>query len=384
MKLFEPLQIGDSQLLHRVVLAPLTRFRGTDVHVPGITAPEYYAQRASAPGTLLITEATFIAARAGGYPNAPGIWNEDQIEGWKKVTSAVHAKGSFIYLQLWALGRAANPAQLAKEGITNGYVSSSSVSRGKAAAVGFPPSKTLSIPEIHEYVQLYATAAENAITAGFDGVEVHGGGQTPFYVDDQALMRTNGYLIDQFTQDVVNKRTDEYGGTIENRSRFALEVVDAVVKRVGPQKTGFRVSPWGSFDGERTADPIPTFSYLISSLLSAHPELAYIHAVEPRIDVATTRTEVPEHESNDFIRKIVREAKGPTQFIAAGGYTREQAIEAAEKGDLVAFGRAYIANPDLPRRLKENIPLAKGNRETYYIPGDTTGLGYTDYPFADV
>ena len=170
---------------------------------------------------------------------------------------------------------------------------------------------------------------------------------------------------------MVNKRTDEYGGSIENRSRFALEVVDAVVKRVGPQKTGIRVSPWGSFDGslylaplfkyrikivndlcmtgERTADPIPTFSYLISSLLSAHPELAYIHAVEPRIDLATTRTEVPEHESNDFIRKIVHEAKGPTKFIAAGGYTRDQAIEAAEKGDLVAFGRAYIANVSIQR-----------------------------------
>ncbi|KAF7975567.1 hypothetical protein HWV62_9263 [Athelia sp. TMB] len=331
--------------------------------------PEYYAQRGSVPGTMLVTEATFIAAKAGGIPNVPGIWNEDQIEGWKKVTSAVHAKDSFIYLQLWALGRAADPGQLAKEGITDGYVSSSSIPQERFAKGGFPPPKTLDLAEVHEYVQLYATAAENAIKAGFDGVEVHG---------------ANGYLVDQFLQDVCNKRTDEYGGSIENRSRFGLEIVDAVVKKIGPKRTGIRVSPWGSFGDMRMSDPVPTFSHFISALLAAHPELAFVHVVEPRVSGASDRTEViPDSESNDFIRDILRKSGGLTKLISAGGYTREQAIKAAEsKGDLVAFGRAYIANPDLPKRLKEDIPLTPGNRKTYYIPGDFTGVGYTDYPFA--
>ncbi|KZP26859.1 NADH:flavin oxidoreductase/NADH oxidase [Athelia psychrophila] len=369
MKLFEPIQVGNSSLLHRVVLAPLTRNRGTSAHVPGPTMPEYYAQRASVPGTLLVTEATFIAPQAGGYPNVPGIWNEEQIEGWKKVTAAVHEKGSFIYLQLWALGRAANPTQLAKEGVSGGYVSSSSIPLKSQTEAGVPPPRTLDIAEVREYVQLYATAAENAIKAGFDGVEVHG---------------ANGYLIDQFTQDVSNKRTDAYGGSIENRARFALEIVDAIVKKIGAKKTGIRFSPWGYFQDMRMSDPIPTFSYLVSSLVSAHPELAFVHVVEPRISGASDRTDVGDHEQNDFIRDITRKAGGITKVISAGGYTRQQAIEAAEeKGDLVAFGRAYIANPDLPTRLKEDIPLTLGNRKTYYIPGDFTGIGYTDYPFAD-
>ncbi|KAF7964818.1 hypothetical protein HWV62_2745 [Athelia sp. TMB] len=188
---------------------------------------------------MLVTEATFIAAKAGGIPNVPGIWNEDQIESWKKVTSAVHAKDSFIYLQLWALGRAADPGQLAKEGITDGYVSSSSIPQERFAKGGFPPPKTLDLAEVHEYVKLYATAAENAIKAGFDGVEVHG---------------ANGYLVDQFLQDVCNKRTDEYGGSIENRARFGLEIVDAVVKKIGPKRTGIRVSPWGSFGGPSSSN----------------------------------------------------------------------------------------------------------------------------------
>ncbi|KZP23958.1 NADH:flavin oxidoreductase/NADH oxidase [Athelia psychrophila] len=368
MKLFEPIQVGDLSLLHRVVLAPLTRFRGTDAHVPGPTMPEYYAQRASVPGTLLVTEATFIAAKAGGYANVPGIWNDEQIEEWKKVTSAVHEKGSFIYLQLWALGRAANPAQLAKENVSGGYVSSSSVPIKSQTEAGAPPPRTLDIAEVREYVQLYATAAENAITAGFDGVEVHG---------------ANGYLIDQFTQDVSNQRTDAYGGNIENRARFALEIVDAVVQKVGARRTGIRFSPWGHYNDMRMADPIPTFAHLVSALLAAHPTLAYVHAVEPRVSGVSDRTDVAAHEQNDFIRDIARAAGGATRVISAGGYTRQQALDAAEQGDLVAFGRAYIANPDLPTRLKEDIPLTLGNRETYYIPGDFTGAGYTDYPFAD-
>ncbi|KZP33443.1 FMN-linked oxidoreductase [Athelia psychrophila] len=359
MKLFEPILVGDSSLLHRVVLAPLTRQRATDAHVPGLTMPAYYAQRACVSGTLLVSEATLIAAKAGGSPNVPG------------VTSAVHVKGSFIYLQLWALGRAANPAQLAKERVSGGYVSSSSIAQKRFTKDGLSSPRTLDIAEIHEYIQLHATAAENAIKAGFDGVELHG---------------ANGYLIDQFIQDVSNKRTDDYGGSIENRARFALEVVDAVVKAIGAKKTGIRFSPWGFYGDMRMTDPIPTFSYLVSSLLSAHPDLAFVHVIEPRVNGASDRAdeEVEDHEQNDFIREIARKASGSTKIISNGGYTRQQAIDVAEeKGDLVAFGRAYIANPDLPTRLKDDIPLTRGNRETYYMPGNFTGLGYTDYPFAD-
>jgi len=234
--LFEPIKVGELNLAHRVVLAPLTRFRATDDHVPLPHVAQYYAQRGSVPGTLLISEATFIAARAGGYANAPGIWNEKQIQAWKSVTAAVHAKGSYIYLQLWALGRAAVPRQLQKElgsGAEN-YVSASSIPLRNRSPKD-PAPRALSIAEVEEYVQLYAQAAENAVKlAGFDGVEIHG---------------ANGYLVDQFLQDVSNKRTDKYGGSIENRSRFVLEILDAVITRVGARKTGLRLSPWSDHQG---------------------------------------------------------------------------------------------------------------------------------------
>lgn len=375
-KLFSPIRVGDLSLKHRVVLAPLTRYRGTDTHVPGPKAAEYYSQRGSAPGTLLITEATLIAAKAGGYSNVPGIWSEEQIRGWKQVTDAVHAKGSFIYLQLWALGRAANPDVLEKEDPSFPYVSS-----WTTQLTGKPtPPRALTVPEIHEYVQLYATAASNAVhRAGFDGVEVHG---------------ANGYLIDQFLQDTTNQRDDAYGGSVENRTRFALEVVDAVVKEVGETKTGIRLSPWSDFQGriERLSpffilmvyatdmgmsDPIPTYSHLVARLRDSHPNLSYIHVIEPTI---SGYNEVTQEESNDFIREIW----APRRIISAGGYNRSTSINAAEeKGDLIAFGRMFISNPDLPRRLKENIPLSISNRQTYYLHGNHTSLGYTDYPFAN-
>jgi NADPH2 dehydrogenase len=330
--------------------------------------PEYYAQRANTPGTLLISEGVFIAARAGGYANVPGIWSDDQIAEWKKVTDAVHTKGSFIYLQLWALGRAANPDLLAKENLPDAFISSSPIALSTSKHPTAP--RELPIAEIQEYVQLYATAAENAITAGFDGVELHG---------------ANGYLIDQFLQDVSNKRTDAYGGSVANRVRFAKEAVDAVVKKIGAQRTGIRVSPWGSFQGMRMDNPIPTFAHLAKTLLAAHPNLAYIHVVEPRVDGASIRMgEIPANESNDFIRDIVRENGKGTKVISAGGYTRESGIEVADgKGDLIAYGRPFLANPDLPLRLKKAIPLNESNRKTYYLYGNFTPLGYTDYPFAE-
>ncbi|KAI0342408.1 NADH:flavin oxidoreductase/NADH oxidase [Trametopsis cervina] len=356
-KLFTPLQVGDVTVQHRVVLAPLTRMRARKDHVHNEMAVEYYKQRAAVPGTMLITEATFIAPEAGGYDNIPGIYTQEQIAAWKPVVEAVHAKGSFIYLQLWALGRAAEPTVLEKEG-PYPYVSASDVAlEGKP----FPP-RPLTIDEVQRFVQLYATAASNAVHgAGFDGVEIHG---------------ANGYLIDQFTQDVTNKRTDDYGGSIEKRARFALEVVDAVVEKIGAGKTGIRLSPWGTFNSMRMSDPVPTFSYVVQKLAERQPKLAFIHLVEPRVTGNADRV-VLEGESNDFIREIW----APRALISAGGYSRELAIQAAEEtGNLIAFGRAYISNPDLPLRLKKNVPLTKYEREKFYLVEDP--VGYTDYPFA--
>ncbi|KAH7929176.1 FMN-linked oxidoreductase [Leucogyrophana mollusca] len=363
--LFQPIKVGDLTLQHRVVLAPLTRLRAYASHVPGPQAATYYAQRASTPGTLLITEATFISHDAGGYGNVPGIYTEEQIKGWKEITDAVHAKGSYIYLQLWALGRAADESVLASQTPASPYVSASPIAL--SSRTNAP--RELTTDEVRSYVQAYATAASNAVhKAGFDGVEIHG---------------ANGYLIDQFIQDVSNTRTDEYGGSVENRSRFALEVVDAVVKAVGATKTGIRLSPWNPFQDMGMKDPVPTYTYLVSKL--AQYSLAYVHVVEPRIKGAEVR---PASEYSDdapqFIRDIWSKAGEKSAYIAAGGFTRQLALETVEeKGGLIAFGRLYIPNPDLPRRLKEDIPLTPGDRGTYYLPGDHTPLGYSDWPFAE-
>ncbi|KAL1700032.1 hypothetical protein EV121DRAFT_215008 [Schizophyllum commune] len=364
-KLFQPIKVGDLTLAHRVVLAPLTRFRHTKFgHAALPNVKEYYAQRGSTPGTLLISEATFISPQAGGYTNAPGIWSDEQISKWKEVTDSVHAKGSFIYLQLWALGRAAMASALKEEDPSFDYVAPSPI---KLSDHEETP-RALTVPEIKQYVEWYATAARNAVErAGFDGVEIHG---------------ANGYLIDQFLQDVSNTRTDEYGGSIENRSRFGLEVVDAVVKAVGASKTGIRLSPWGKFQDMRMKDPIPQFTHFANKIKARHPDFAYLHLVEPRVQGNMTReaADIEAHESNDFLRELW----APKPFISAGAYTREVAIKTAEeKGDIIAVGRYFISNPDLPLRWRHNLPLTEYNRDTFYLQGDASPTGYTDYPFAE-
>ncbi|KAA1467027.1 NADH:flavin oxidoreductase/NADH oxidase [Dentipellis sp. KUC8613] len=356
-KLFQSLQVGDITLQNRIVLAPLTRYRANDAHEPQAIAAEYYSQRASTPGTLLVTEATFIAAEAGGYRNVPGIWSETQVSQWKKIVDGVHAKGSFIFLQLWALGRLAEPDVLTDEG-NYPYVSSGNVPVDDT----LPAPQSLTIPEIKKYVQLYATAAKNAIEgAGFDGVEVHG---------------AHGYLIDQFTQPSVNNRTDEYGGSIENRVRFGLEVVEAVVKAVGQKKTALRISPWSPWQiGKRMDDPIPTFSEFVRRVKDAYPDFAYLHVVEPRINGEEFQN--VSTQTNEPLRQIW----APKPFIVAGGFSREEAIHAAdERNVLVAFGRYFISNPDLPRRLLNDYPLTKYDRSTFYTPGPQAAKGYIDYP----
>ncbi|KAJ3769320.1 NADH:flavin oxidoreductase/NADH oxidase [Lentinula raphanica] len=377
--LFQPVHIGPYLLDHRIVHAPLTRMRCTKDNIPQEIMCDYYGQRASARGTLLVSEATFIAQKAGLYTHAPGIWNEAQIEGWKKVTKAVHDKGSFIFLQLWALGRAADIEALHAANPDYPFVSSSDIPippKDSSSEPG-PAPRPLTIDEIKEYVELYATAAENAVTkAGFDGVEIHG---------------ANGYLIDQFLQDVCNHRTDEYGGSVEKRCEFALEVTKGVVNVIGEERTGIRISPWAPFEGMGMENPIPTFSYLVSKLKEIFPKLAYLHVVEPGIS-GGAYVESTSSALNDFIRDIWL----PRPLITCGRYSRQSALEVSEKaltqleneglakdsgGELIAFGKLFLANPDLPFRLKEDLPLNKYDRTTFYIPGDTSGRGYTDYPF---
>ncbi|EMD36593.1 hypothetical protein CERSUDRAFT_115632 [Gelatoporia subvermispora B] len=358
-KLFHPVQLGGLTLAHRIAMAPLTRFRANRAHVLVDFAAEYYAQRASTPGTFIIAEATPIAPKAVGFFNVPGIWSDEQIAAWKHVTDAVHARGSYIFLQIWASGRATYLDALEAEDPSLPYISASDVKLSTRPVAPRP----LTISEIQDYIRTFADAAKNAVErAGFDGVEVHG---------------ANGYLIDQFIQDVTNKRTDEYGGSVENRARFALEIVDAVVEAVGEKKTGIRFSPWADFQEVGMDDPVPQFSYIVEQLRDRHPDLAYIHLIEPRAAGDGDR-ESQTGESNDFLREIW----APRAIISAGGFTRETAIEHAEKtGDLIAFGRAFISNPDLPRRLRENIPLTKWDRSTFYTAEEAKG--YIDYAFAN-
>ncbi|CAE6505959.1 unnamed protein product [Rhizoctonia solani] len=308
---------------------------------------------------ILQTNTALLPPEAGGYNNVPGIWSEEQIVAWKNIVDRVHAKGSYIYLQLWAIGRAAEPEVIHAEGFP--YVSSSpTLLEGRSEIP-----KELTKEDIERYIQLYVQAAKNAVhKAGFDGVEIHS---------------ANGYLPEQFLQDTCNKRTDEYGGSIENRARFVLEITDAVVAAVGVKKTGIRFSPWSRFLGMRMKDPIPTFSYVLHELVKRHPDLAYVHFVESV--VAGDSDADPAHNSNAESNSFAREIWGNRPFFIAGGFKLNTALEVAEKYEqtAVAFGRLFIANPDLPTRLQGNLPLNAYNRATFYTPG---AVGYTDYPRA--
>ncbi|KAI0752143.1 NADH:flavin oxidoreductase/NADH oxidase [Fomes fomentarius] len=357
--LFQPIQIGDIKLGHRVVLAPLTRFRADNEHVHTDLAVEYYTQRASVPGTLLITEATYISPESGGIPNVPGVWNEAQIAAWKKVTNAVHAKGSYIYIQLWALGRAARPEVLKRENPDFAYVSASPIPLSTRPD---DVPRELTKDEIKQYVEWFGKAASDAVhKAGFDGVEIHG---------------ANGYLVNQFFEDVSNKRTDEYGGSIENRARFPLEVVDAVVSAIGQTKTGIRLSPWNRYQDMGMENPVPQYTYLVDQFKSKYPNLAFIHTVS----ASSPLNELPKDKSLDtgFIYKLW----APRPVITTGGYDRESGIKVAEEtGQLVGYGRAFLANPDLPFRLREDLPLNAPEEATIYLP--QSERGYTTYPFSN-
>ncbi|KAI8886066.1 FMN-linked oxidoreductase [Backusella circina FSU 941] len=355
--IFTPLKLGKYELKHRIVLAPLTRMRANSDAVPNNLMKEYYSQRAT-DGGLLITEATFISRHAGSYPNVPGLYSKDQITEWKKITDAVHAKGSVIFAQIWHLGRVASAA------LNEGQqpVSASDITVKGTNMLGQPQEKprALSILEIKGITEQFRQAALNAVEAGFDGVEIHS---------------SNGYLLDQFINTSSNKRTDIYGGSIENRVRFPLEVVDAIAGAIGAERTAIRLSPWSGFQDMEDETPYETWGYLTKRLQENHPDLAYVHFVEPRTNMMGEKnTDTP--DSLDPFRKIWRGA-----FISAGGYTydKDLAFDTAEKtGNLIAFGRQFLANPDLVERLRNGWPFNKYNRNTFYGGKD---IGYTDYPF---
>jgi N-ethylmaleimide reductase len=357
-KLFEPTRIGDIEVANRVVMAPLTRSRADEAagDVPGSPMNvEYYRQRSNAG--LIISEGTQVSPVGKGYMATPGIYSDAQVEGWKPITQAVHDAGSKIVAQIWHVGRVTHPNLTGGvQPIAPSAVAPKVLAYTHEGKVEAPEPRALSIGEIKEIVAEYRRGAANAIRAGFDGIELHG---------------ANGYLIDQFLRDGANKRTDEYGGAIENRARFALEVVDAVVAEIGAGRVGIRLSPVTPANDLADSNPQAVFGYLIEELNKRG--IAFIHFVE---GATGGPRDVP-----GFDFAWARQAFKGT-YIANNGYTREMAIEAVDSGraDAVAFGRAYIANPDLVQRLKLNAPLNTPNPQTFYVPGEA---GYIDYPTLD-
>jgi N-ethylmaleimide reductase len=358
-KLFSPIQIGAVQLSHRVVMAPLTRSRSQQPgDIPNDLMAEYYGQRAS-EGGLIISEATTISVTARGWFGAPGMYSDEQVAGWKRVVETVHAKGGRMFSQLWHTGRASHVS------MTNGAppVAPSAIPfDGKSSTpdgwMPTSPPRALNIDEIPAIVEDYRRAAERAKSAGFDGIELHG---------------ANGYLPDQFLQDGSNKRTDAYGGSIQNRARFLLEVVDALVSVWGGDRVGVRIGPGGKFNGMSDSNPQALFEYVAGQLNRFG--LAYLHIVEPRVKGNVVIAEGQGPVAAEQLRRIFQ-----GKIIAAGGFEPDTAEAVIEKGDadLVAFGRHFIANPDLPKRIQLGLPLNAYDRSTFYT---FDPRGYTDYPF---
>jgi 2,4-dienoyl-CoA reductase-like NADH-dependent reductase (Old Yellow Enzyme family) len=344
-KLFEPLKVGAYTIPNRIIMAPLTRSRAGSQRIPNDLMATYYRQRAEAG--LILSEATAVHPMGVGYANTPGIWSHEQIEGWKKITSAVHAEGGKIFLQLWHVGRISDPMFL------NGELP---VAPSAIAASGHVslvrPQKTFVVPralrtdEIPVIVEYFRHGAQNALQAGFDGVEIHG---------------ANGYLLDQFLQDGTNKRTDHYGGSIENRARLALEVTDAVISVWGADRVGYHIAPRGDSHGIKDSNPAATFTYLASEL--GKRKIAFIFAREFQDDKSLTAQ--------------LKKAFGGV-YIANEKFTKEGAEALLERGDAdaVAWGLNFIANPDLVRRFRENAPLNQVNFATLYSHNEE---GYTDY-----
>ncbi|WVQ86213.1 hypothetical protein IAT38_008381 [Cryptococcus sp. DSM 104549] len=340
-QLFQNTSVGDVDLAHRVVLAPLTRRRADAEGVLGWLGEEYYRQRAS-HGGLLITEATLVAEEAGGQAWVPGIWSDEQIAAWRNITDAVHEKDGKIFCQLWALGRVASP-DLAPDSVV---YAPSPLPYVHYNGEHLDPSQltVMSEKDIDRFVEHFARAGKNALEAGFDGVEIHG---------------ANGYLIDQFLQTTSNNRTDAYGGSVVNRSRFLNRIITALSEHIPLSRVGLRLSPYSTYQGMGMPEPLDTFIPVVESLAESYPELAYIHFIEG---------EGPDDLRQ--LRDLVKKGKGDTKVIVASGYGPKSALEhAAKYDDLVAFGRWFISNPDLPERIKEGHPLSEWDASTFYTRG---------------
>ena len=354
MDLFTPIQLGRYTLPNRIIMAPLTRCRAGEGSVPTSLNVDYYRQRASAG--LIISEASQVSQQGQGYPATPGIYSPEQIAGWKLVTDAVHQQNGRIFLQLWHVGRSSH-SSFQPGGALPVAPSAIAIEGELLTDQGMKPYETpraLERDEISGIVEQFRQGAENALEAGFDGVEIHG---------------ANGYLLDQFLRDGANKRTDDYGGSIENRARLQLEITEAVVGVWGNDRVGIRLSPSSTFNGMSDSNPEATFGYLVEQLNRFN--LAYLHLLEPgESDLRHGGHAVP----TAYFRPIYR-----GNLMANWDYDQAKANAAIASGsaDLISFGKAFIANPDLPERFKLNAPLNPPNPDTFYGGGEH---GYTDYP----
>lgn len=352
--LFTPVQLGRYELPNRIIMAPLTRNRAGAGNVPLDIHATYYRQRASAG--LIISEATQVTPQGIGYPDTPGIHSAEQGAGWKAVTDAVHDAGGRIFLQLWHVGRVSHPS------FHNGElpVAPSAIApKGEAMTVTGPQPfvtpRALDLAEIPDLIQRYRQGAENALAAGFDGVEVHG---------------ANGYLLDQFLRDGSNQRTDAYGGSIENRARLLLEITQAAVDVWGSDRVGVRLSPSSTFNDMADSDPRATFSHVVQALNGFH--LAYLHLLEPsEADLRYGGTPIPTVEFRPLYQ-------GHLMVNWAYDKAKGNGAIAAGQADSVSYGKLFIANPDLPKRFQLDAPLTEPNPDTFYGGG---AEGYIDYPF---
>ncbi len=364
--LFEPAQAGDIVLANRIVMAPLTRNRSPGA-IPNNLNATYYEQRATAG--LIVTEGTPISQQGQGYADVPGLYKREAIAGWKQVTDGVHSAGGKIVAQIWHVGRISHvslqphggqpvaPSAIPAKSKT--YIINDD---GTGAFAETSEPRALTIDDIGLILEDYRSGARAALEAGFDGVEIHA---------------ANGYLIEQFLKSSTNQRTDDYGGSIENRARFLLEVVDAVAEEIGAGRTGIRLSPVTPANDIFEADPQPLYNYVGEQL--GKRNLAFIHVVEGATGGPRDFKQGDKPFDYAAFKAAYRNAGGKGLWIANNGYDRESAIEAVESGkvDAVAFGKAFIANPDLVRRFKDNAPLNEPNQPTFYGGG---AEGYTDYP----
>lgn len=373
--LFKSIKVGENTLSNKVIYAPTTRFRALEDHTPSDLELEYYSKRSQFAGSLLTTEATFVSEQAGLYSNVPGIWNGKQVQAWKKITDEVHKNGSFITCQLWFLGRVGDPRLLKQRGLD--FVSSSANYHNKglkkaAESVG-NPLRALTEKEVEDLIfKTYDNAARNAMAAGFDYIELHS---------------AHGYLLDQFLQPAANTRNDKYGGSVERRAKFVLDLIDHLISIVGAHRVAIRISPWAKFQGikaeEDVVHPITTFSYLLHELqkrADAGKQLAYISVVEPRVQGTISVGEELQVGNNDFVGQIWKGI-----ILKSGNYTYDAPHfktllnDISDNRTLVGFSRYYTSNPDLVKRLYEGWDLVPYDRSTFYTKDNWHYNTFTNY-----